>query len=72
MKRIATLAGAVMAVLLCAVVLAGPAAPKDADASSPPCPAASAAETASVLAGPAGWHYRHSQPTSWRACTLRQ
>jgi hypothetical protein len=31
----------------------------------------SAAEAGTALDGPAGWHYRHSQPTHWRSCLLQ-
>jgi hypothetical protein len=68
MMRFAAIAASVVAVVLCAVLLAGASGPKDAaDATSPCIPADAAA-----LRGPASWHYRNSQPVSWRSCLLRQ
>jgi hypothetical protein len=68
MKRFAAIAASVVAVLFCAALLAGASGPKDAaDATSPSVPADAAA-----LRGSAAWHYRNSQPVSWRSCLLRQ
>jgi len=64
MKRCAILA-AVVAAVLSGVLLTRAARP--AAAAAPASPRA-----AGALTGPTGWHYRHSQPTHWRACLLRQ
>jgi len=42
-------------------------------ATTPPSqiPTVSTAEAGAALDGPAGWHYRHGQPTHWRSCLLQ-
>ena len=71
MKRSPLLALAVLGSLLTAVLLARAAWPGSPVAPAAPRPALSA-EAADPIRGPAGWHYRHTQPTHWRACLLQQ
>ncbi len=68
MKRLALVTSAVLG-LLSGVLLARAAWPADPGAPASPTPVVSAA---GALDGPAGWHYRHSQPTHWRAAMLQQ
>jgi hypothetical protein len=68
MKRLSVVASVVVALLTC-VLLARAARTDDGAGPSSPSPAVSA--DAAALDGSAGWHYRHSQPTHWRACMLQ-
>jgi hypothetical protein len=69
MKRFALVASVVLA-LLSGVLLARAAWSDDGTAPALPSPAVSA-DAAAALDGPAGWHYRHNQPTHWRSCMLQ-
>jgi hypothetical protein len=70
MKRLTLVTSAGLA-LLCCVLLARAARTEDGAAAASPPPEARA-DAATALDGAAGWHYRHSQPTHWRACMLQQ
>jgi hypothetical protein len=67
MKRFALVTSVVLA-LLSGVILARAARTDDGAAPASPSPAVG---SAAALDGPAGWHYRHSQPTHWRSCMLQ-
>jgi hypothetical protein len=69
MKRFALVASVVLT-LLCGVLLARAARTGDCAAAVSPSPAARS-DAAEALDGPAGWHYRHTQPTHWRSCMLQ-
>jgi hypothetical protein len=71
MKHFGLIVATAVVVLLPAVLLAR--AVRGVTLVSPvmPSPAASTAEPGDLPTGPAGWHYRHSQPTHWRSCLLR-
>jgi hypothetical protein len=71
MKRIGLIIATVVTVLLTGVLL-GRAAWAGAPAAASPKPANHVTDAADVLTGPAGWRYRHSQPTHWRSCLLQQ
>lgn len=71
MKHFGLIVATVVTVLIAAVVFAR-AGRADAPADPPsPAPATTPGEGGDALAGPAGWHYRHGQPTHWRSCLLR-
>jgi hypothetical protein len=67
MKRFAVVASVITA-LLSGILLARAAWRDDGTPPASPIPTVTAAGT---LDGAAGWHYRHSQPTHWRACLLQ-
>ena len=69
MKRFASLA-VIAGVLLGGVWLAHAARRTEAAPVSQ-IPTVSATEAGAALDGPAGWHYRHNQPTHWRSCLLQ-
>ena len=71
MKRPAVVVAAVVAVLLAGVLLAR-AAWSDRSVPSASASPAVTVPPGNALAGPAGWRYRHSQPTHWRPCLLRR
>jgi hypothetical protein len=62
---------AVVTALLSGVLLARAAWPGATVPSTSPSPAGPL-PPADALTGPAGWQYRHSQPTHWRSCLLQQ
>jgi hypothetical protein len=70
MKRFVLILATAVTVLFTGVVLVGTGWLSRRDA--PPRPAVTADETRDALNGPASWHFRHSQPTHWRACVLQQ
>jgi hypothetical protein len=70
MKRIGLIVTTVLTFSLTGVLLAR-AARADHPAAVPSVSSA-VPVTGDVLTGPAGWHYRHSQPAHWRACMLQQ